>query len=161
MTSPAEHAERTQRHQVAAEAMTWLNTPYHHHARVKGVGVDCAQLLCAVFEACQLVEPIQPGYYPIDWHLHRGEELFSAWAQRYATLCDRGQPLQVGDVLLFQFGRTYSHGSIVVATDPEPLVIHSYLRLGVCLGRLSEQPLAGHNLQHWSPWPQPPPKVLA
>jgi hypothetical protein len=43
---------------VVKEALTWLGTPYHHHARVKGVGVDCARLLCAVYEASACVPHI-------------------------------------------------------------------------------------------------------
>ena len=25
---------------IVAEAMSWIGTPYHSHARIKGVGVD-------------------------------------------------------------------------------------------------------------------------
>ena len=35
------------RARIVAEAMTWLGTPYHHRGKLKGIGVDCAQLpLC-------------------------------------------------------------------------------------------------------------------
>ena len=39
------HASRAA---VVAEAIAWLGTPYHHRARIKGVGVDCAQLALGV-----------------------------------------------------------------------------------------------------------------
>ncbi len=42
------------RQQIIYVAMAWLLTPYHHHARIKGVGVDCVQFLIAVFEECQI-----------------------------------------------------------------------------------------------------------
>ena len=142
-------AEATQRAAVATEALTWLGTGYHHHGRIKGVGVDCAQLLCAVFEACGLVPHIETGMYPVDWHLHRNEELFSAWLRQYAHCCEPGEPVQAGDVLLFKFGRTFSHGSICVGDD---LLVHAYVKRGVMLSRLTEEPLAGREIQHWSFW---------
>lgn len=37
--------ELQQRAAVIAEAESWLSTPYHHEARIKGHGVDCAQIL--------------------------------------------------------------------------------------------------------------------
>ena len=141
--------EQQQRQAVVREARSWLGTPYHHHARIKGVGVDCAQLLCGVFENCGLVEPIEPGFYPVDWHLHRNEEMFSQWAGRYAKPQDAGSPYRLGDVVLFKFGRTFSHGSIYVGDE---LFIHSYLRRGVILSRLNEEPLDGRETQHWSYW---------
>ncbi len=136
-----------QRQAVAQEALTWINTPYHHHGRIKGVGVDCAQLLCAVFEDCGLVPHIDAGFYAPDWHLHRGEEVFSAWLAKYAKP-GTGLP-DIGDVVLFRYGRTFSHGSIYVGAD---LLIHSYIGRGVILSRLDEDPLAGRETQHWSFW---------
>lgn len=138
-----------QRAAVVAEAWTWINTPYHHHARVKGAGVDCAHLLCAVFEACELVPAIDPGNYAVDWHLHRSEEVFSGWLARYATEKVAGEPWQDGDVVLWRYGRTFSHGSIYVGNDQ---LIHSYTGRGVILSGRGEEPLAGQDTQHWSFW---------
>lgn len=98
--------------QVCAEALTWLGTPYHHHAGVKGSGVDCGMLLVRVFGACGLVPAeLDPGTYSPDWHMHRGEEKFAQWCERFGVLQLAGAMLP-GDVLLYRFGRTYSHGAI-------------------------------------------------
>ena len=35
--------ELAQRLAVVAEAESWLGTPYHHEARIKGHGVDCVE----------------------------------------------------------------------------------------------------------------------
>lgn len=43
---------------VLAEARTWIDTPFHHQARVKGHGVDCAQLVVAVGVALGLMPPL-------------------------------------------------------------------------------------------------------
>lgn len=143
------NTEASQREAVAIEAVTWLKTPYHHHARIKGVGVDCAQLLCAVYEACGLVQPVDPGTYAVDWHLHHSQEVFSGWLEKFATLRPAGSPLQKGDVCLFKFGRCFSHGSIYAGSG---LFIHSYIGRGVILSRPTEDPLEGREMQHWSLW---------
>ena len=141
---------QAQRERVAQEALSWLGTAYHHHARIKGVGVDCAQLLCGVFEACGLVSPIDTGTYAVDWHLHRSEEVFSAWLAKYAVQRTFVNQFDLGDVCLFKYGRTFSHGSIYVG---DGLLIHSYIGRGVILSRPDEDPLAGREMQRWSFWP--------
>jgi cell wall-associated NlpC family hydrolase len=128
--------------------LTWLGTPHHHHARVKGVGVDCAQLLCAVYEACGCVPHIDPGNYADDWHLHRGEEVFIEWLEKAGA-----REVQVpapGDVAVFGYGRAYSHGAVVVDGPAARNVVHSYLGRGVVLSRLDEEPLQGRTSRFWS-----------
>jgi cell wall-associated NlpC family hydrolase len=46
----------SQRAAVVAEAKTWIGTPYHHAADVKGHGVDCAMLLVRIYGDLGLVE---------------------------------------------------------------------------------------------------------
>lgn len=107
---------------VVAEAMTWLHTPWHHMARIKGVGVDCAQFLAAVFEAEGLVPPLDLGYYPADWHLHQDRPRFLEVLALLADPVALANP-QPGDIAMFKFGRHAAHGSIVVGW---PLIIHAY-----------------------------------
>ena len=136
--------------ELTTEAMTWLGTAYHHHARLKGVGVDCAQLLCAVYEACGVVPHVEPEY-PHDWHLHRSEELYIAWLERCGAR--EVQTPAPGDVALLRFGRTWSHGGIVVEASAESvMVLHAYLGRGVIASRLSEAPLEGREPRFWSLW---------
>jgi NlpC/P60 family putative phage cell wall peptidase len=133
---------------VVQEALTWLGTPYHHHARVKGVGVDCAQLLCAVYEACGCVPHIDPGNYAHDWHLHRGEEVFLGWLEKAGA-----REVQVpapGDVAVFRYGRAYSHAGIVVDVQHEAEVLHAYVSRGVIKTQLDEAPLRGRPVRWWS-----------
>lgn len=137
----------TTRAAVVAETRSWLATPYHHHARIKGVGVDCAQILCAVFEAVGMVAPVDTGFYPVDWHLHHSAERYQGWLDRYGRNLAAGEAPQPGDVALFKFGRCYSHGGIVVESD---LLVHAYMGRGVILTRLSEDPLAGRLVKYWS-----------
>jgi cell wall-associated NlpC family hydrolase len=136
----------TTRAEAVAEAMTWLNTPYHHMARRKGAGVDCAQILIEVFHAVGLIPRIDVGFYPHDWHFHRDEERYLGWIQQYAH---RVETPQAGDIILYRFGRTVSHAAIVV---DYPLVIHSYFRAGVVLAKSTDPELRGREDSYWSLW---------
>ncbi len=121
-------------------AKKWVGTPYHHHARVIGVGVDCAMLLCEVYESAGLIPHIDPGYYPSDWHLHKDDERYLSWVLQYA---DEVMEPSAGDIAIYQFGmptshpvntrhtRIISHAAIVVAW---PEVIHAVRGEGVVYG---------------------------
>lgn len=136
----------TTREAVVTEAMTWLRTPYHHQARVKGAGVDCAQLLIQVYSKVGLVPEIDVGNYPHDWHMHNGEERFLGWIQKYGKQVE--QP-KAGDIALFKFGRCVSHGSIVVEW---PTIIHAYFRSGCILSSAHEVDLKGRLHSFWTLW---------
>jgi cell wall-associated NlpC family hydrolase len=126
--------ERAQRAAVVQEAMGWLRTPYHHQGNVKGAGVDCAFLLIRVYHAVGLIPDIDPRPYPMDWHLHRGEERYLRWVEEYARPVDEPQP---GDIVLYQFGRCVSHGAIVVEW---PTILHAYVGEGCVLSDASNTP---------------------
>ena len=106
---------------VVAEAVAWLGTPYHHRARLKGIGVDCAQLPIGVYANVGLIEAFDTGEYPPDWHLHRAGERYLAVICRLAREIDP-EDVQPGDVVLFKFGRAFSHGTLLI---DRPLVIHA------------------------------------
>ena len=106
---------------VVEEAKTWLSTPYHHQAGIKGVGVDCAMILVRVYHAAGLIPEIDPRPYPHDWHIHRDAERYLGWVDQYAEKVDSPEP---GDIAMFQFGRCVAHGEIVVEW---PLIIHAHM----------------------------------
>ena len=106
---------------VVEEAKTWLGTPYHHQAGIKGVGVDCAMILVRVYYAAGLIPEIDPRPYPHDWHIHRDAERYLGWVDQYAEKVDSPEP---GDIAMFQFGRCVAHGAIVVEW---PLIIHAHM----------------------------------
>jgi cell wall-associated NlpC family hydrolase len=107
---------------VVAEARSWIRTPFHHAADVKGAGVDCSMLVVRVFVDTRLVPPFDPRPYPPDWYLHRSDEMYLDYVLPRARRIDRPG---IGDIFLIRYGRTYSHGGIV--TVPEPLtVVHAF-----------------------------------
>jgi cell wall-associated NlpC family hydrolase len=131
------------RNSVLAEAQTWLGTKWHHQARIKGVGVDCAMYLCEVYEAVGLTPHIDPRPYPADWHFHRDDERFLDWLKQYARPVKT--PL-AGDIAVFKFGRTFSHGAIV---KEWPLVIHCYIHETVREQDATQGYLADRDVMFW------------
>lgn len=136
---------------IVAEARTWLGTPYHACADLKGIGVDCAMLMMRVYAAAGLVEFVDPRPYDPQWALHHAEEMYIAWLERMGA--HRVQAPALGDIALFQWGRCFSHGGIVVEA-PGPVddaqVLHAYLGHGVNVTRLREAPLDGRPRQFWT-----------
>lgn len=114
--------EIAQRRAVVDAALSWEGTPYHHMARIKGAGVDCATLLQAVFVEAGLIPDKPVDYYPPDWHLHRSDERYLKQVIEHAREIE-GAP-QPGDVALWKFGRCFSHGAIVIKW---PIIIHAYV----------------------------------
>lgn len=120
------------RERIVGEAMRWVGTPYHHRAAVLGAGVDCGQLLVQVFAGAGVIEAFDTGDYPHDWHLHRSEERYLAFVQAHADEIELGER---GDVVVFQFGRCFSHGGILIG---DGLMVHAYIGRGCCVGEVEE-----------------------
>jgi NlpC/P60 family putative phage cell wall peptidase len=133
---------------VIASAETWLGTPYHHAARLKGVGCDCLTLLAEVYHAAGIIPLIEIPYYPPDWHLHRGVERYIDGMRDYAHEIVGAQPAP-GDVALFRFGRCFSHGAIVTEW---PRLIHAWHAGGVMRGDATQSLLTGRAVRFFSPF---------
>ena len=142
--------EHVLRDRIVAEARTWLRTPHHHAARVKGAGVDCGLLLAEVYHAAGLTPDVVPEPYVHDWHLHRAEEKYLGIVERFAHRITT--PALPGDILLFRFGRCISHGAIVVTY---PQIIHAHLGQGVVLDDVETNvELRDRLVGVWSLWPR-------
>lgn len=119
-----------ERRTVVSMARRFIGTPYHHAGQVMGAGVDCVTLLTESFMLAGAVPRIEVPYYPPDWHMHRDAERYMEGLIQYCTEVP-GPPERMfkpADILLFQFGRTFSHGALV---EDWPGLIHAYLRKGV------------------------------
>lgn len=117
----------TARADVVAEALSWKGTPWHHMARLKGVGVDCAQFPAAVYEAAGLIAHVEPDY-PQQWMMHRERELFVEWVEKVGGREIERAAILPGDLGLWKFGRTFSHGGIFISQEQ---IIHAMVRAGV------------------------------
>lgn len=128
---------------IIEEALTWLNTPFHHKAMLKGVGVDCAHFCKGVFVNLGMVERFDVADYPPDWHLHHGGERLLEYVRAY---CDQVPEPQAGDIALFRFGRCESHAAIVLEW---PRVIHAYFNQGVVYASANDAELIGRHHSFW------------
>ena len=111
--------EADQRDRIVREARSWVGTPYHAQADIKGAGVDCGMLLVRVFVDCGLVPPFDPRPYADDWYLHRAEERYLGF------IFDRTKEVTApspGDVMVFRYGRCYAHGGVVTGVNPLTIV---------------------------------------
>lgn len=146
--------EIDQRVAVVREARRWVGTPFHHHANVIGAGIDCAHLLLEAHCGAGLAPRFDAGAYPHDWHMHRDEERFLAKLEEYLHRIDEDErsigerPAEFrarpGDVLIWRYGRTFSHGAICSLW---PMIIHASFPARSCLeesvmgGILEERPM--------------------
>ena len=107
------------RQDVVAASRAWIGTPYHACADIRGVGVDCGMLLVRVFVDLGLCKPFDPRPYTPDWHMHRDEERYLGFVLERAHEVTEPAP---GDILLFRYGRCWSHAGIVTRAAPLTIV---------------------------------------
>lgn len=127
------------RDKIIQEALTWEDTPYHHHAMVKGAGVDCAKLVAGVALNTGLATQEQidsiPNY-PVQWHLHNREEKLLEQLDAYQCVRKDKADTLPGDIVTFQFGRTTSHLGIMIN---ETQFIHARFDTGaVCVNDFND-----------------------
>lgn len=134
------------RERVAFEARSWLSTPFHHCADVKGVGVDCAMLLVRTYCDLGLVPPFDPRPYKPQWFLHSSEPRYLNWLGKFGHRVERAD---VGDVLLFKFGLHAAHGAIVV---DERTAVHAHV-VSKCVTLLDRRDMAAQYHSSWSVFP--------
>lgn len=135
------------------EALTWIGTPFRDCAAVKGRAgaVDCAMLLVRSAVDTGLLAPFDPRPYPPRWHLHRDEERFVDIVTGRLGASEVNSP-KVGDVVIWQFGRTFSHGAILINRSE---VVHAYWASGCTLVSRIDEPLLTHVAVGSKPVPRP------
>lgn len=132
---------------VVEEAKTWLGTRYHHHANVKGGGVDCAMILVEVFSKAGVIEWFDPRPYPTDWMLHKNEEKYLSFVLPHAREITRPN-VKPGDIALYRFGRTFSHSAIIIDW---PMAIHAYImEKAVVWTDLTKHPLNSRPVRYFN-----------
>lgn len=109
------------REQAVECARSFIGTPYHLRGRLKGVGVDCASLVCMYL--CEIGVAAYSEEWPIyshDWFHHTTEERYKFRLLKHAreivqTVCRGTVDAQPGDVVLFRVAasRVFNHGAIV------------------------------------------------
>lgn len=144
---------RAQRDAVVREALSWVGTPYRARQCVKGVGVDCGKLLAAVYANAGVMPMVDLGEYSFQQHLHSDAEDYMAWLESVGARRIEADQVMTGDAGVWKFGRSHSHGGIVVDVGADgPVICHSYIKAGrgVTLTRAYlDEPLAGSPSVVW------------
>jgi cell wall-associated NlpC family hydrolase len=129
-----------QREEIVAITMTWLNTPYRGWSKVKGAGVDCGQLLAAVYQEAGLIpdDITLPTDYPLFVGLHQASTEYVDLVLQFFDEIPESEVLP-GDVVVWRLtgSKSYCHGAIIV--EWPTCFIHAYgksVRMGDAKSRL-------------------------
>ena len=115
---------------IVAEAKSWLQTPFAHQGRMKGVGVDCLGLIAQIAINCGCVSA---DSWDTTWAEHAGyattpaNGILPAVCHRYMRPIDKAKA-QAGDVVLIRYMREPQHLAILVP------YLHGGLSLILALG---------------------------
>lgn len=103
---------------IVCIARSWIGTPYHHQASLKGVGTDCLGLVRGLWREVHGTDPEMPPAYSRDWAEANGRETMLEAARRHLVeiaVEDAGP----GDVLIFRLrqGTVAKHAGIVATHE--------------------------------------------
>lgn len=113
---------------ICAEALTWLETPWHHRACIKHVGVDCVRLPEGIAKTLGLITPAwEPPHYSATWHWHQNHEMLQQVLTEVGAVLTPLGAAQPGDLLGFQFGRVVSHLAMLL---PDATILHAVRNIG-------------------------------
>ena len=114
---------------VIAAARTWLGTPYHDQASLRGVGCDCLGLARGVWREVVGPEPFPIPPYSRDWGETGPREVLADGARRMMIEVSRADA-QPGALLLFRMRPGAIAKHVGILTGPASF-LHAYERLGV------------------------------
>lgn len=106
-----------ERFAVIEETRTWINTPFHHNAWIKGAGVDCVNI-GVVYEPVLNIK-FEKCIYSPQWHLHVNEneeieEKYINYLLSHGFVEITQEEIQPADVVVSKLGRVFCHGAIIV-----------------------------------------------
>jgi NlpC/P60 family putative phage cell wall peptidase len=99
----------TTRADIVTAARTWAETPFHHQARLKGVGCDCIGLVIGVARELGLITPeFDIAGYP---RVPDGTTLMATAHEHMTEI--RREAMQPGDVVVVSFDKDPQHFGIL------------------------------------------------
>ena len=109
------------RFDIVSIARTWLGTPYHYQASLRGVGTDCIGLVRGIYRELHGREPEAVPPYTRDWAEATGEETLISAARRHLMEIapDETAP---GDVLVFRYRSRAVAKHAAILTTPATMI---------------------------------------
>jgi NlpC/P60 family putative phage cell wall peptidase len=114
---------------VVVAARSWLGTPYHDQASLRGVGCDCLGLARGVWREVLGDEPFLIPPYSRDWGETGPREVLADGARRM-LIPIAPTDIGTGALVLFRMTPRAIAKHVGILTEPD-MFIHSYERLGV------------------------------
>lgn len=123
--------------QVVSEALSWIGTPFHHQASVKGVGADCLGLVRGVWRQLNGHEPFSIPAYTQTWdEVEKSEVLWSGLAKTLVS--DPEIKTCAGHVLLFRMRLNSVARHVGISSKSGRCFVHSYHGQGVVESALTQ-----------------------
>lgn len=111
--------------EIIKTAREWIDTPYHHQARLRGVGVDCIGLVIGVCWELKLID--------FDYNNYNRTPDSTMMMQIIQEHCTSTDTPEAGDLLVFRIRRNPQHCGLMTDTG----IIHAY----ESVGKVVEHPL--------------------
>ncbi len=109
------------REKIVSVARSWLGTPYHHQASVKGIGTDCLGLVRGVYREVYGEEAEIPPAYSPDWAEASGMETMLKAARRHLEKQSLAS-LSPGDVIIFRLRPSMVAKHAAIVSDPQKMI---------------------------------------
>jgi NlpC/P60 family putative phage cell wall peptidase len=117
---------KNKQEQIITTARTWLGTPFHHQARLKGVGCDCLGLVVGVVDELGLKDRNGQSLAGYDEIAYSKEPDGAYLTQKLTDLLDEVQEPQAGDLALFSVRDNPQHLAILTDYEGTLGMIHAY-----------------------------------
>ena len=124
-------SEQQLREAIVTEARSWVDTPHIHQACEKGVGVDCAMLIRAVGEVCDVVSVDTASWQRFANYSRTPNP--SRMGEGLATFMVEisAQDARPGDVMWLEWREALPmHLAILATRGRRLMMIHAYARAG-------------------------------
>ncbi len=121
---------------IIEEAKTWINTPFKHQGRLKGVGGDCISVLVGIAKKFGYDKKVnfKDDVDYVNYHKMPLNSLLRENMDRYFDKVSFSEGLPA-DILLFWFVRQPQHVAILLENH---LIIHAAENYKVCIHRMND-----------------------
>jgi cell wall-associated NlpC family hydrolase len=146
--------EQEFRSALAAEARTWIGTPYHANGTLKAVGVNCAEFVYWAGRnsgALPADAPL-PRWYTPQLATNSKEERLIGYLKSYGGVEISEAQVAAGDVVAYKTGK--SHGHVAIVLD-YPVIIHVLPVHGCQMGLVNEGKLGAYSRRYFTFWKEP------